>query len=937
MPQPATRVLLVGWDAADWKIIRPLLDRGHMPHLARLMDAGVHGNLATLYPTLSPMLWTSIATGKRAPKHGILGFTEITPDGGHVRAISNLGRKVKAIWNILHQRGKRSLVVGWWPSHPAEPIDGVMVSNHFAGIEPAPFPLPPLWKRTVHPPEWSERLAELRVHPMELEGEMLRLFVPDPERVNQDRDRSLHKLAALVAHAMSIHAAATELLAAERWDLAAIYFDSIDHFCHRFIHCHPPRLPWVPEEEFALYRDVVSNAYRYHDAMLGRLLELAGPETHVLVLSDHGFHADQHRRAVLPAEMAGPAVEHRHFGMFCLAGPGIRRGEAVYGASLLDITPTLLHLFGLPVGEDMDGKVLTSAFENPSGIDSIPSWDAVPGDAGCHVDGAGFDPVSAAEALKQLIDLGYVAPPAPDRQVTLDEHLFEMRYNLARAYLDERRPDLAEPVLAGLLDKQRGSARVAERLLRCLLARGGHAEARRMMDSLDAACEAAAVSARSELERRERERPREKLQQDLDARDQRELFERQMLGEQTAGYILPRLLMRMQLEVAASDRATAHAYLARLESQLPPQGVLGLAIQLAEAYLQIGDAAAALRWCAQALEEDAEDWHALGLKARIHFETQCWEAAFDAAVESLSLIHFQPQLHYIVGRCLMATGEPEEAAKALRTALTQMPGLPAAQAALAELCEGPLARPGGAAVLRASVRSCLEEGSSGRPPASPAARLAFAAKPADDGLFYRKWARPEERDIVVVSGLPRSGTSMMMQMLAAGGLELWTDGVRQPDEDNPHGYHEHGAARRLAEDASWLPQARGRAVKIVAPLLSRLPAGEQYRIILMRRDLAATIASQRVMLRRQGRAGADLAEDSLKETYLHWLREVSAWIRQRDDVAVLPCAYEEVLDSPLRMAEQIGDFLGRPFDCVKAAAAVEPRLKHHGSLIETQQ
>jgi len=936
MPQPATRVLLVGWDAADWKIIRSLLDRGDMPHLARLMDAGVHGNLATLYPTLSPMLWTSIATGKRAPKHGILGFTEITPDGGHVRVISNLGRKVKALWNILHQRGKRSLVVGWWPSHPAEPIDGVMVSNHFVGIEPAPFPLPPLRPRTVHPPEWSERLAELRVHPMELEAEMLSLFVPDLERVNQDQDRSLHKLAALVAHAMSIHAAATELLVAERWDLAAIYFDSIDHFCHRFIHCHPPRLPWVPEEEFALYQDVVNNAYRYHDAMLGRLLELAGPETHVLVLSDHGFHADQHRRAVLPAEMAGPAVEHRHFGMFCLAGPGIRRGEIIYGASLLDITPTLLHLFGMPVGEDMDGKVLAAAFETPLGIDSIPSWDAVPGDAGRHADGAAFDSVGAAEALKQLIDLGYVAPPAPDRQVTLDENLFEMRYNLARAYLDERRPDLAEPILAGLLDKQPGSVRVAERLLRCVLARGGHAEARRLMDSLDAACEAAALSARSELERRERERPREKLHHDLDARDQRELFERQMLGELATGYVLPRLLMRMQLEVAASDRETAQAYLARLESQLPPHGVLGLAIQLAEAYMQIGDAASALRWCAIALEEDAEDWHALGLKARIHFETECWEAAFDAAVESLSLIHFQPHLHYIVGRCLMATGEHEEAGKALRTALTQLPGLRTAQVALAELYEGPLGRPGDAAVLRACARS-LEEGSFSRGPASLPARPAAAATPQDDALFYRKWTRPEERDIVVVSGLPRSGTSMMMQMLAAGGIELWTDGVRPPDENNPRGYHEHGAAKRLTEDASWLPQARGRAVKIVAPLLSRLPAGEQYRIILMRRDLAATIASQRAMLRHQRRAGADLEEDSLRETYLHWLREVSAWIRQRDNVAVLPCAYEEVLDNPVRMAEQIGEFLGRPFDCVKAAAAVEPHLKHHGSLIEVPQ
>src|SRR5260370_27520303 len=125
------RVLLIGWDAADWKVIRPLLHAGEMPNLARLMASGVRGNLATIYPPLSPMLWTTIATGKRPPEHGILGFTEPTEDGLSVRPISNLGRKTKALWNILNQNGKRSILVASWPSHPAHPIRGAMVSEHF--------------------------------------------------------------------------------------------------------------------------------------------------------------------------------------------------------------------------------------------------------------------------------------------------------------------------------------------------------------------------------------------------------------------------------------------------------------------------------------------------------------------------------------------------------------------------------------------------------------------------------------------------------------------------------------------------------------------------------------------------------------------------------------------------------------------------------------
>ncbi len=109
MTPPARRVLLLGWDAADWQVIRPLLAAGRMPNLAGLMARGVSGNIATLYPVLSPTLWTSIATGKRPPKHGVLGFSEPTHDGLAVRPCSVLSRTTKAVWNILAQSGKRSI------------------------------------------------------------------------------------------------------------------------------------------------------------------------------------------------------------------------------------------------------------------------------------------------------------------------------------------------------------------------------------------------------------------------------------------------------------------------------------------------------------------------------------------------------------------------------------------------------------------------------------------------------------------------------------------------------------------------------------------------------------------------------------------------------------------------------------------------------------
>jgi predicted AlkP superfamily phosphohydrolase/phosphomutase len=125
------KILLIGWDAADWKVIQPLMDAGKMPNVQRLVKHGSAWQIATLHPPLSPMLWTSIATGKRPFRHGIHGFTEPAPDGSGVRPVTNLSRKAKALWNILNQNDLRSVVIGWWPSHPAEPINGVMVSDHY--------------------------------------------------------------------------------------------------------------------------------------------------------------------------------------------------------------------------------------------------------------------------------------------------------------------------------------------------------------------------------------------------------------------------------------------------------------------------------------------------------------------------------------------------------------------------------------------------------------------------------------------------------------------------------------------------------------------------------------------------------------------------------------------------------------------------------------
>ncbi len=340
------KVLLIGWDAADWEHINPLLEEGLMPTLDGLISRGVIGNLATLQPVLSPMLWNSAATGKFADKHGIHGFIEPDPVNGGARPYTSTSRKVKAIWNILSQSNLRSNIVGWWASHPAEPIAGTIVTNAFTGVRFDPeqgWKIPP---GTIHPEEKAQKFGQFRFFPTELNQHHILPFIPNAAKIDQVKDRRLQPFAKILSDAISIHAVATALMEFEEWDFTAIYYDAIDHFSHAFMAFHPPKSPWISDEDFEMYRDVVRGAYRFHDLMLHRLLHLAGPETTVILCSDHGFESGSQRPQGIPREPAGPAIWHRQFGVFVMAGPGIKCDERIYGASLIDITPTILTLFG---------------------------------------------------------------------------------------------------------------------------------------------------------------------------------------------------------------------------------------------------------------------------------------------------------------------------------------------------------------------------------------------------------------------------------------------------------------------------------------------------------------------------------------------------------------------------------------------------------------
>lgn len=453
--QPKPRVLLVGWDGADWILLNQLIDAGRMPHLARFLEQGVMGNLASMIPCLTPMLWTSVATGRTADEHGILGFVEPQADGLGVVPSRSSSRRSKALWNILDESGLKSGVVAWPVSDPAEPISGVYVSERMCdGLADRLDAIAPVPHGSVHPATLEPFVSELRLHPCELVPGDLSGMIPAAGSIDLTQDARPAHLARIFARCASVHAVATAAMEAEPWDFFAVYYDAIDRAGHDFMAYRAPRMEHVSAQDFQHYRHVVDGVYEFHDAMLGRLMELAGEDTTIILMSDHGFQTGNLRpigqpqqAGIIPAE---GAEWHRMLGVFAMRGPAVKRDERIYGASLLDIAPTVLSLFGLPVGRDMSGRVLTGAFTEPPALQWIESWEKMITTPVKPTASAMLNLEDREASVRQLAALGYIGAEAVQGVQAARFADREARFNLASVHLFHGRPEAALPILHNL-------------------------------------------------------------------------------------------------------------------------------------------------------------------------------------------------------------------------------------------------------------------------------------------------------------------------------------------------------------------------------------------------------------------------------------------------------------------------------------------------------
>ncbi len=870
------KILLIGWDAADWEHINPLLEEGLMPTLDSFINRGVIGNLATLQPILSPMLWNSVATGKFADKHGIHGFIEPDPVNGGARPYTSTSRKCKALWNILSQSGLKSNVIGWWASHPAEPINGNVITNAFGGVRFDPEKGWTVPKGAIHPKERGSELARFKVFPNELTEAHILPFIPDAAKIDQKKDKRLSSFAKVLSDNASVHAVATALMESEPWDFTAVYYDGIDHFSHAFMPYHPPKLEWIKEEDFAMYKDVVKGAYRFHDMMLERLLELAGPDTTVILCSDHGFESGSQRPRGTPREPAGPAAWHRQYGIFVMAGQGIQKDERIYGASLIDIAPTVLTLFDLPIGQDMDGRPLLEAFEEIPEVKTIPSWEQVTGESGMHTGEEQLDPVQANELMQQFAALGYIEDPGQDKEKAAESAEIEGKYNVARTLLWKGHSEAARSLLEEIVRRRPWEDRFLQQLASCYFQGGYLAQTERLLCAIADGKEPGSASGQ---------------------------------------------LLWARVKLARGDLGGALRALLEAEAAAPK--VPGIYLQLGDAYLRLAQLENAKVAYDKALALDEDNARAfLGLST-VYRRLGDNQQTVDCALRAVSLLHRLPLAHFNLGVALVRSGDNDRARLAFETALRFQPNMVNAHRYLAiihrkeggdpekarfhreELLRLSRTRRGGGGPNESKREQLFEL------PEIPkrAERLATLLKERPD-------PKPEEeksgKTFVIVSGLPRSGTSLMMQLLEAGGLPAMTDHERKADIDNPRGYYEWEAIKQIAKKPELLDDesVQGKAIKCISMLLPSLPSKHQYKVIFMLRPVAEVVASQQAMTMRLGTEGAKLETEQLRRGLRAHREEIRKWAANMPHIEWLEVDYPALVREPAPELARLVEFLG---------------------------
>lgn len=439
--RPGRKVLILAIDALDWQLTQEFIAAGWLPNLQRIAEQGSFTRLETFTPAYSPMVWTTIASGKKVEEHNIRHFhaystgpvasvqplmepsllmgnaylLRLMAQWGLVerRSVTGNTRRVPAFWDITSQADLTTVVLGWWATAPAEALNGVMVTDYAPHTGGAAAPLGPhvypaefipqaataFQAATELPSHWLRQLFDLTP----VEESELGLFAADLEEIVP---RAMREMVRSLRHDYGLFLTARLFLEKEQPEVMAVFFEGIDTAGHMTMH------HWLGGDKTALdslevrhYQQTMRQYYRIVDEMVGELYRQMDEETYVMVMSDHGFEL-----------VEAPNYFHHKSGpdgVLMLAGPEIKASATGhFSAHIYDVLPTLLHVLGLPVGQDMSGRVLEQAFseryKQRYEVAVLPTYDALRSGRHRSTGAAEQADQTSAQMVDRLKALGYI-------------------------------------------------------------------------------------------------------------------------------------------------------------------------------------------------------------------------------------------------------------------------------------------------------------------------------------------------------------------------------------------------------------------------------------------------------------------------------------------------------------------------------------------------
>lgn len=361
-----TRVAVFAIDGADWELLHELADDDRIPNLKALALGGTTATVAGIQPTVSSMLWTTVATGLTPDRHGVIDFT----DRQHHTPVDAYSRRAPAVWDIADAFGRQAVVANWWTSWPPTAQGSIFYDEPVETVHDA-----------VYPESLRQRAESLDVPPMTVEYPQARRFlnISDTEwnRATSANDAAdpINVFRSVLAKTWSDHRVAINLYNDERQHgkdplLLMVSYEGTDAVNHLFGPYHPPYREGVSENNYRMFWPAVANYYSEVDRLIGEWMSVLPRDTTVIIMSAHGFRWGKDRPRTSPAGRAAIA-DHRNTGVFIAYGPHVLPSRGAHVLSVYDVAPTLLTLLGLPVSTEMPGHVATWAFRDVGPISSV--------------------------------------------------------------------------------------------------------------------------------------------------------------------------------------------------------------------------------------------------------------------------------------------------------------------------------------------------------------------------------------------------------------------------------------------------------------------------------------------------------------------------------------------------------------------------------------